>query len=217
MDTQSTLAGQESYKRGNFFQLFQSRRPYAMALLIAGLVVFLGVHTLTTLRGPRAVLIGGLGEGGYKGLYSAVSAVGLVLIVWGFSRYRAHDYLQLWTPPSALKPLAILLMWFAFVALAATYSPAGKIKAALRHPMLVSVKAWALAHLLANGDLGALLLFGAFLAWAVYDRIAVKRRGDMGAPPSGFTSGDMIAIAVGTVAYVTMLWLHPMLIGVAII
>ena len=189
-----------------------------MALLIAGLVVFLGAHTFTILRGPRAALIGRLGEGGYKGLYSVVSAVGLVLIVWGFSRYRAHDYLQLWTPPTALRPLAILLMWFAFVALAATYSPAGKIKAALRHPMLVAVKAWALAHLLVNGDLGTLLLFGAFLVWAVYDRIAVKRRGDPGAPPAPAPKkGDAIAIVVGTAAFAAMFWLHPWLIGVPIL
>jgi uncharacterized membrane protein len=188
-----------------------------MVLLIAGLIVFLGVHTFTTLRAPRAALIARLGEGPYKGLYSLVSAVGLVLIVWGFGRYRSTGWVQIWYPPAGMRHVAMLLMWPAFVALAATYSPLGKIKAALRHPMLVAVKTWALAHLLANGDLGALLLFGAFLAWAVYDRIAVKRRGDRGAPPSGFTSGDMIAIAVGTAAYIAMFWLHPRLIGVAII
>ena len=188
-----------------------------MVFLIAGLILFLGVHTLTTLRAPRASLIARIGEGPYKGLYSLVSAVGLVLIVWGFGRYRSTGWTQLWDPPAGMRHVAMLLMWFAFVALAATYCPPGKINATLRHPMLVAVKTWALAHLLANGDLGALLLFGAFLAWAVYDRIAVKRRGDMGAPPSGFTSGDMIAITVGTVAYIAMFWLHPWLIGVAII
>ncbi|MBS0540949.1 MAG: NnrU family protein [Proteobacteria bacterium] len=189
-----------------------------MSLLILGLVIFLGVHTLTTLRPTRAAVIGRLGDGGYKGLYSLLAAVGLVLIVWGFGHYRATDDIQLWSPPVALKHIARLLMWLAFVALAATYAPLGKIKSTLRHPMLVSVKTWALAHLLANGDLGALILFGAFLAWAVYDRIAVKRRGDTGAPPvAGFTSGDMIAIAAGTAAYVAMFWLHPMLIGVPII
>jgi uncharacterized membrane protein len=114
--------------------------------------------------------------------------------------------------------LAILLMWFAFIALAATYSPAGKIRAALRHPMLVAVKSWALAHLLANGDLGALFLFGAFLAWAVYDRIAVKRRGDPGAPPVAKpTAGDAIAVLGGTAAFVAMFWLHPWIIGVTIL
>jgi uncharacterized membrane protein len=188
-----------------------------MALLIVGLVIFLGIHTLTTLRGPRAALIGRLGAGGYKGLFSVVAAVGLGLIVWGFGRYRADDWVQLWTPLAGLRHVTYLLMWLAFVALAAAYSPAGWIKGKLRHPMLVAVKTWALAHLLANGDLGGLLVFGSLLAWAVYDRIAVKRRGDAGAPASPFTSGDMIAIVVGTIAFVAMFWLHPILIGVQIV
>jgi uncharacterized membrane protein len=189
-----------------------------MAFLIAGLVVFLGIHTLTTLRGSRAALIARIGEGPYKGLYSVVAAIGLGLIIWGFGQYRNTGWVQVWYPPAGLKPVAYLLMWFAFVSLAATYAPPGKIKSKLRHPMLVAIKAWALAHLLANGDLGALVLFGAFLAWAVYDRIAVKRRGDTGAPAvAGFTNGDMIAIAVGTVAFVAMFFLHPWLIGVPIV
>jgi len=189
-----------------------------MALLIAGLILFLGIHILTTLQEPRSTLIGRLGEPAYKGLYSLVAAVGLVLTVWGFARYRTQDYLQLWSPPAALLPVTIALMWFAFVALAATYCPPGLIKGLLRHPMLVAVKAWALAHLLSNGDLGALLLFGAFLAWAVYDRIAVERRGDRGDPrTAGLTPGDGIALAVGTIAYVVTFWLHPVLIGVPIV
>ena len=187
-----------------------------MALLIVGLILFLGIHGFTTLRVPRAALVGRLGEGPYKGLYSIVSAVGLVLIVWGFARYRHTAYLQIWTPPAALHPVVLLLMWFAFVALAAAYFPTGWIKGTLRHPMLVGIKAWALAHLLANGDLGALLLFGSFLAWAVYDRIAVKRRGEAGAARSGFGAGDGIALAVGSAAYAAMFWLHPLLIGVPI-
>jgi uncharacterized membrane protein len=187
-----------------------------MAVLIVGLVLFLGIHTLTTLREPRAALIGRIGEGPYKGLYSAVSAIGLVAIVWGFARYRDTAYVQIWAPPAWLHPVVLVLMWFAFIALAAAYSPAGWIKGTLRHPMLVGVKIWALAHLLANGDLGALLLFGAFLAWAVYDRIAVKRRGDLGAPPSGLTTGDVIALVVGSAVYAAMFWLHPKLIGVPI-
>jgi uncharacterized membrane protein len=200
--------------------ILAANAPYPerkMIVLIVGLVVFLGAHTFTTLRGPRAALIGRLGEGPYKGLYSLVSAIGLVLIVWGFGRYRSTGWVQLWSPPIGLHHLALPLMWLAFVALALTYSPLGKIKATLRHPMLVAVKTWALAHLMANGDLGALLLFGAFLAWAIYDRIAVKRRGDTGAPSSVFTSGDMIAIILGTAAFVAMFWIHPWLIGVPIL
>ena len=152
-----------------------------MAILILGLVLFLGIHTLTTMRTARASVIGRLGEGPYKGLYSLISAVGLVLIVWGFSRYRSAGYIQVWNPPFAIfHPIALVLLWFAFVALASAYAPPSKIKATLRHPMLVAVKTWALSHLLVNGDLGSMLLFGALLAWAVYDRIAAKRRGDAG-------------------------------------
>ena len=187
-----------------------------MTVLIAGLVLFLGAHALTTARETRAALMARLGEGPYKGLYSLAAGVGLVLIVWGFGRYRSAGYIAVWDPPSGLLPITLLLMWFSFVALAATYAPAGKIKGLLRHPMLVGVKAWALAHLLANGDLGSLILFGAFLAWAVFDRIAVKRRGDAGAPRSDFTTGDAIALIVGSAAYAAMFWLHPLLIGVPI-
>jgi uncharacterized membrane protein len=187
-----------------------------MTLLIAGLVLFLGAHTLTTLREVRATAMGRIGEGPYKGLYSLASAAGLVLIVWGFGRYRNGGYIEVWDPPAWLHPVALVLMWFSFVALAAAYSPAGRIKGTLRHPMLAGVKAWALAHLLVNGDLGSILLFGAFLAWAVYDRIAVKRRGDAGAPRMGFTGGDAIALLVGSVAYAAMFWLHPWIIGVPV-
>jgi len=187
-----------------------------MTILILGLVLFLGAHTFTTLRPARAAAMGRLGEGPYKGLYSIVSAVGIFLIVWGFGQYRSAGYVQVWTPPPELKPLTLALNWFAFVALAAAYSPLGRIKSALRHPMLVGVKAWALAHLLANGDLGSILLFGGLLVWAVYDRIAVKRRGDVGAPPSGVTAGDAIALVVGSAAFALMFWLHPIAFGVPI-
>jgi uncharacterized membrane protein len=188
-----------------------------MGILILGLVLFLGIHTVSTLRTTRAAVIGRLGEGPYKGLYSLVSAVGLVLIVWGFSRYRSAGYIQVWDPPFAIfHPIALVLLWFAFVALASAYAPPSKIKATLRHPMLVAVKVWALSHLLVNGDLGSMLLFGALLAWAIYDRIAVKRRGDQGAPSvARFGRNDAIVIAIGTVAYFVVLWLHESLIGVA--
>ena len=188
-----------------------------MSILILGLVLFLGIHIFTTLRGTRAAVIGRVGEGAYKGLYSLIAAVGLVLIVWGFSRYRDAGYIQVWNPPFAIfHPIALALLWFAFVALAATYSPPSRIKSILRHPMLVAVKAWALSHLLVNGDLGSLLLFGGLLAWAVYDRIALKRRGDAGAPPvTSFGRNDAIVVVIGTVAYFAILWMHETVIGVA--
>ncbi len=167
------------------------------------------------MRGARAAAIGRLGEGGYKGLYSLLAAVGLALIVIGFGRYRSGGYIQIWDPPrSFLHPFSLFLLWFAFVSLTAAYAPAGRIKSLLRHPMLVAVKAWALSHLLVNGDLGSMLLFGGLLAWAVYDRIAVKRRGDPGAPASGWSLNDLLVVVIGTVAYVAMFWLHDTLIGV---
>jgi len=189
-----------------------------MLVLIAGIVVFLGAHSFTSWRAARATLIARTGIGPYKGLHALVSLIGLVLIVWGFSRYRADGLIPVWTPPLWTRHLTILLMWFAFVSLASMNPAPGRIRGWLRHPMLVAIKIWALAHLLANGDAGGMLLFGAFLAWAVFDRIAVKRRGDIGAPrAASFTRADAIALAVGTVAYVAMILLHPVLIGVAVI
>ena len=189
-----------------------------MILLVLGLAVFLGVHCVSTLPRQRAALVARLGAGPFKIAYSLASLVGLVLIGWGFSRYRAEGMVQVWSPPAFTRHIAMTLMWFAFVALAAAYSPAGRIRGWLKHPMLAAVKIWALAHLLANGDLGGLLLFGAFLAYAVYDRISVKRRGDAGAAPmSAFTGGDAIAVGGGTLAYVAMLYLHPALVGVAVL
>ena len=189
-----------------------------MSVLILGLVLFIGTHCVSTLPARRADLISRRGAGSFKAAYSIASLIGLVLIAWGFARYRAEGMIQLWTPPAFTRHLALTLMWFAFVALAAAYSPAGRIKGWLKHPMLTAVKIWALAHLLANGDLGGLILFGALLAFAVYDRISVKRRGDAGAPAlSAFTAGDGVALGVGTAAYAAMLYLHPLLIGVAVL
>jgi len=189
-----------------------------MLILFLGIVVFLGAHTLTTFRDVRADLIGRFGVGPYKIAHSVASVIGFVLIAWGFSRYRAEDWVQVWNPPAGLRHLTITLMWFAFVALAAMGRSPGRIRGWLRHPMLVAIKIWALAHLLANGDLGGMILFGSFLAWAVFDRIAVKRRGDAGAPRiASFTRADAIALGAGTVAYVAMIFLHPYLIGVPVI
>jgi uncharacterized membrane protein len=188
-----------------------------MEMLILGLILFLGIHTFTTLRSTRAAVIGRLGEGPYKGLYSLVAAIGLLLMIWGFGRYRSAGYIQVWNPPFAVfHPIALVLLWFALVALVAAYAPPSKIKATLHHPMLVAIKAWALSHLLVNGDLGSMLLFGALLVWAVYDHIAVRRRGDEGAPPvARIGRNDVLVIAIGTVAYFAILWLHESLIGVA--
>jgi uncharacterized membrane protein len=189
-----------------------------MLVLVLGIVIFLGAHSLPIFQDRRTGLIERFGFGPYKVAYSLLSLAGFVLIVWGFSMYRAHGLIHVWTPPPWTRHVTILLMWFAFVALAAMNKAPGRIRGWLRHPMLVAIKIWALAHLLANGDLGGMVLFGSFLAWAVYDRISVKRRGDKGAPEvASFTRADAIALGAGTVAYIAMILLHPVLIGVPVI
>jgi uncharacterized membrane protein len=189
-----------------------------MALLILGIILFLGAHSLKIAAPVRAGLIGTLGDKPYRGLYSVVSLVGFGLIAWGFHDYRAGSWQQIWVPPAGMRHLTITLMWFAFVALAASGPKPSRIRGWLRHPMLVGVKIWALAHLLANGDLGGMILFGSFLAWAVVDRISLKRRGDLGAARiSHFTRTDAVIVVAGTVAYLAMMVLHPYLIGVAVI
>jgi uncharacterized membrane protein len=188
-----------------------------MIWLLLGLVVFLGTHSLAANRGLRARAVLRFGEGPYKAVFSLLSLLGLVLIVVGFSHYRQEGYIQLWTPPVWTRHLALLLMWPAMICLVAAYVP-GNIKRVLKHPMLVAVKIWAGAHLLANGDLGSLILFGSFLAWAVYDRISLKRREAVGEVKISYGGrlNDVVAIVIGTMLYVVMILLHPLLIDVQV-
>jgi len=187
--------------------------------MILGLALFFGVHGVTTQRDLRAGLIAARGEVAYKIGYSLVSALGLVLIVWGFGHYRATGWIDVWYPPKAMKHIALTLMLFAVILVVASYIR-GRIYATLKHPMLAGIKLWALAHLLANGDLGSIILFGSFLAWAVFDRITLKRRSDAGAPPIpvGGIRNDLIAVAVGVVVYLGLVFaFHPYVIGVPVI
>jgi uncharacterized membrane protein len=189
-----------------------------LLVMILGLVLFLGAHTFTTQREARARAIAGIGEGPYKIVYALVSAAGLALIVWGFAHYRATDWINVWTPPKALKHLNVLLMLPAVILVVAAYIR-GRIYATLKHPMLAGVKLWAFGHLLASGDLGGIILFGSFLAWAVFDRISLKRRADPGSPPIpvGGVGNDLIAVAVGVVAYLALAFaFHPVVIGVPV-
>ena len=187
-----------------------------MATLIVGLVLFLGVHSLSIVNEPlRNRLHNSLGEGAFKGLYSLAALVGLVLIVWGYGNARL-DPTVIYTSPGWLRHLAMLLLIPVFPLLLATYFP-GKIKAKLGHPMLVAVKLWALAHLLANGMLHDLLLFGSFLAWAVVDRISLKRRTQRPiATLPASKANDAIAVVGGLAVYVVLvIWAHQWLFGVA--
>lgn len=189
-----------------------------LAILIVGLVALLVPHVFVSQRKARAAVIDRLGEGPYKLAFSLVSALGVVLIAWGFSRYRAAEWMELWSPPAWTRHAAVALMWPSVVLVVAAYVP-GHIKRALQHPMLAGIKLWAFAHLLANGDLGSIVLFGSILAWAVYDRISLKHRTDSGAPPIaiGGWGRDVIAVVVGTLLYLGLgLWFHPLVIGVPV-
>jgi uncharacterized membrane protein len=189
-----------------------------LLVMILGLVLFLGVHSLTTQRELRASVIASTGEGGYKIGYALVSVAGLALIVWGFAHYRATGWIDVWYPPRALKHIAVALMLPAVILVVAAYLR-GRIYTTVKHPMLSGVKLWAAAHLLANGDLGSIILFGSFLGWAVYDRISLKHRADAGAPPIpvGGPANDLIAVAVGIVAYLALAFaFHPVVIGVPV-
>ncbi len=189
-----------------------------LVVMILGLALFLGIHLFITKRDARADLIARIGEGGYKIAFSLVSTVGLVLIVWGYATYRATGWIDVWYPPTAMKHITILLMLPAVIMVAASYIR-GRIYTTLKHPMLAGIKLWALSHLLANGDLGSIILFGSFLAWAVIDRISLKRRPDSGAPPIpvGGVGNDAIAVGVGVVAYLALAFaFHPVVIGMPV-
>ena len=187
-----------------------------LAVLILGLIVFTGSHALTMARGARAAFVARLGEVPYKIIYSLVAILGIALIAWGYGQYRATGWIDIWHPPAFMRHVTVALMWPSIVFVAAAYSP-GHIKKRLKHPMLVGVKLWAFAHLLANGDLGSIVLFGSILAWAVVDRISLKRRTDQGGPPIpiGGWKNDVVAVIAGTLVYLALGFVfHPLVIGV---
>ena len=189
-----------------------------MGFLILGLVLFLGVHSVRIVAdGWRAQMRARLGEGPWKGLYSVVSAVGLGLIVWGYGMARQQPVV-LWMPPTGMRHAAALLTLVAFVLLAAAYVPRNAIRARLHHPMVLGVKVWALAHLLANGTVADVLLFGSFLLWAVLSfRAARQRDRAQGTVYAPGTPGATAATAVvGVAAWAAFaFWGHAWLIGVA--
>jgi uncharacterized membrane protein len=188
-----------------------------MPLLIAGLVLFLGVHSIAIVSPSfRARAIQRVGEGAWKGLYALISLVGFVLICYGFGLARQAPVV-LYSPPTWLRHVTFLIMLPVFPLVLAAYLP-GRIKAAAKHPMLAAVKFWAFAHLLANGSLADVLLFGGFLAWAVADRISVKRRSMpqvlRTAPPRPWN--DAIAVVLGLAIYALLIgWAHVRLFGVS--
>lgn len=186
-----------------------------MTVLIVGLILFLGGHSIRIVAPAwRDAQLARMGENGWKGLYSLVSLAGLVLLIWGYALARP-DAPVLYEPPVWMKHVNATIMLLAFLALGIYQVPAGRLKPALKHPMLLATKLWAVGHLLANGDLASIILFGTFLLWAVADRIAVKRRGQP-VPAPGPVSFDLLGLAVGLGLYLLFLfWAHAWLFGVA--
>ena len=189
-----------------------------LAILVLGLVVFIGAHLFVTMRAQRAAVIARIGEGPYKGLLALASILGIILIGYGFARYRATGWINVWYPPPWTYYITQFLMWPASILVVAAYIR-GNIWRALKHPMLAGVKTWAVAHLISNGDLGSIVLFGSFLAWAGYDRMAVNRRTDAAtlSLPASAHRNDIIALVAGTLLYLALgLVFHPLVIGHAV-
>lgn len=186
-----------------------------MTVLVIGLILFLGIHSLRIVApGWRDARYAEMGEGKWKGLYSIAALIGLVVLIWGYALARP-DAPVLYEPPVWMKHVNALIMLAAFVIMATNQRPAGAIKRAVKHPMLVSTKLWAFGHLLANGDLASVLLFGSFLVWAAADRIAAARRPAAAEIP-GTWRDDAFAVVGGGVLYVVFLfWAHSWLFGVA--
>jgi uncharacterized membrane protein len=188
-----------------------------MTVLLIGLVLFLGVHsTRIVAEGWRTQMVARLGENGWKGVYSVLSIAGFALIVWGYGLAR-HDPVVLWNPPVWTRHLAALLTLAAFVLLAAAYVPRNGIKARLHHPMVLGVKVWAASHLLANGTLADVLLFGGFLAWAALSFRAARGRDRAAGTVYAAGTGAMTAAAVlgGLAAWAGFaFWAHAAWIGV---
>jgi uncharacterized membrane protein len=188
-----------------------------MIVLVLGLVLFLGMHSVRIVADDwRGAQLARLGEGPWKGVYSLLSVVGFAAIVWGYGMARATP-VDLWSPPVWTRHVAALLTLPAFVLLAAAYVPGTRIKAAVGHPMVLGTKVWAFAHLISNGRLADVLLFGGFLAWSIVLYAASRRRDRRTSVRrvAGSASRDAIAVVAGLVAWAAFaVWLHGMLIGV---
>ncbi|MBO3761164.1 NnrU family protein [Ciceribacter sp. L1K22] len=188
-----------------------------MAILILGIILFIGTHSIRVVApGLRTSMIEKLGPQGWRGVYSLLSILSIVVLVWG---YATAPVINVWFPPTWTAHLAVTLMLLAMICLAASSLPAGHIATKTKHPMVLSVKIWALAHLLANGDLASILLFVAFLAWGVVVRISLKRRERAGEPVlRSFVAArnDLLAVVIGVAVWLAfLLKLHEWLIGVA--
>lgn len=188
-----------------------------LAILILGLVIFVANHVFTVFRGTRAALIARLGKRIYYPLYGVISLVGVAVIVWGFADYRSGEWVQIWSPPVFMHHITVGLMLIVCILLVATFIPS-HIKARTKYPLLAAVVVWAFAHLLANGDLGGIVMFGTLFVWAVYARIAAEYRTDVVLPAVPKTwRGDMLTVIVGVGLYLALgFWFHPQVIGLTV-
>ena len=189
-----------------------------LAVLLAGLALFIGGHLFTTMRQSRAAVVARMGSRQYQIVYSLVAAAGIALIAYGFGLYRGKGWIDVWYPSEAHRHAALWLMLPALILIVASYIR-GTIYRTLRHPMMIGTVVFAIAHLLANGDLGSIVLFGALLAWALADLWTLRRRTDPGAPPMpvGGINNDLIAVVVGAIVYLALaLVFPPIVIGVSV-
>lgn len=189
-----------------------------MIILIAGLVLFIGIHSIRIFAEPtRNSLIAKLGENGWKGIYSLISIVGFVLIVWGYGEARSNTTI-LWTAPGWTHIIALVLTWFAFILFPAAQIPRNHIKQRIGHPLYAGVKIWAFAHLISNGRLEDVLLFGVFLLWAILGFSKARRRDRQAGVTyaQGETPRTIAVVVVGTVIWALFIFvLHQWLIGVS--
>lgn len=188
-----------------------------MTILVLGIVIFLGIHLVKSFApGLRAGVIAKGGTGLWHAVHGSCAILGLALIAYGFNAARPSP--DLYVPPAALRHIALTLMLISFICLAAAFLPAGRIRAATKHPAILAIKIWALAHLLSNGEVNSVVLFTAFLAWGVILRISMKRRvraGEFRLPVFVSYRYDLLAVVLGTVVYGLFVWkLHELLIGV---
>jgi len=188
-----------------------------MVYLVLGLVIFLGAHSVRIVADDwRGAQLARLGEKRWKGMYTIVSLIGFALIVWGYGQSRMAP-VDLWSPPLWTRHLASLLTLLSFILITAAYVPRNHLKQWIGHPMVAGVKVWALAHLLANGRLADVVLFGAFLVWAIFDFRAARRRDRLACTryPAGTLARDVVTVVIGAVAWVVFaFYLHALLIGV---
>ena len=189
-----------------------------MTYLIAGLVLFLGVHSTRVFANDwRNQALARMGEKPFKAIYALLSLAGFVLLVWGYGQARQQG-VMLWNPPVAMRHLAVLLTLVAFILLAAVYVPGNRIKAKLHHPMVLGTKVWALAHLVANGSLADTVLFGSFLLWSVLLFAASRKRDrrEQKVYSAGTAGATAITVVAGLIAWaVFAFWLHRVLMGVS--